>query len=117
MSLNWLIKLFPRLKKREKQRPNWEEEIRDDVIQECSKYGGVVHIYVDSEAPEGNIYIKCPSIAIATAAMHGLNGRFFAGRQIMASFIPIAVYHQRFPESVHCVQLLRPLATIVPATS
>lgn len=79
------------------------------------KYGGLVHIFVDPDAPEGNIYVKCASIAIAAAAMTGLNGRFFAGRQIMAAFIPIATYHQRFPDSVHCTSVLRPSTTIVPA--
>lgn len=97
------------------QKPNWEEDIRDDVIQECTKYGGVVHIYVDPSAPEGNIYVKCPTIAIAMTTSQGLNGRYFAGRQIVASFIPIATYHQRFPESIHCTQLLKSSSTIVPA--
>lgn len=100
---------------REQTKENWEEEIRDDVIQECLKYGGVVHIYVDPEAPEGNIYVKCPTIAIAMAAMQGLNGRFFAGRQIIASFIPIANYHQRFPDSLHSTRVLSPNAPIIPA--
>lgn len=101
--------------KEEQTKENWEEEIQDDVIQECLKYGGVVHIYVDPEAPEGNIYVKCPTIAIAMAAMQGLNGRFFAGRQIIASFIPIANYHQRFPDSLHSTRVLSPNAPIIPA--
>ncbi len=64
---------------REQTKPNWVEEIREDVIEECSKYGGVVHIHIDQVSPQGNIFIKCPSIAIAMAAMAGLNGRYFAG--------------------------------------
>ena len=27
--------------------PNWDAEIREDVIEECNKHGGVSHIYVD----------------------------------------------------------------------
>jgi RNA-binding protein 39 len=27
--------------------PSWDMEIRDDVIDECSRHGGVLHIYVD----------------------------------------------------------------------
>ena len=27
--------------------PNWDWEIRDDVIDECNKQGGILHIYVD----------------------------------------------------------------------
>ena len=27
--------------------PQWENDIRDDVLEECSKYGVVIHIFVD----------------------------------------------------------------------
>ena len=43
--------------------PNWVNEIRDEVIDECNKYGGVVHIYVDEKSSDGNVYVKCASIA------------------------------------------------------
>ena len=43
--------------------PNWAEEIRDEVIEECNKFGGVVHIYVDEKSPDGNVYVKCATIA------------------------------------------------------
>ena len=45
------------------QNPNWAQEIRDEVIDECNKYGGVVHIYVDEKSSDGNVYVKCSSIA------------------------------------------------------
>lgn len=67
--------------KREKTKPNWVDEIREDVIDECAKYGGIVHIHVDEHAPDGNVYIKCPSIAIANAAMSGLHGRYFGSKK------------------------------------
>ncbi len=60
--------------------PGWETEIRDDVIEECNKYGGVLHIYVDKVAPQGNVYVKCPTIATAVSAVNALHGRWFAGR-------------------------------------
>lgn len=94
----------------ERSKEGWVDEIRDDVMEECSKYGGIVHIHVDQESPEGNIFIKCPTIAIATAAMASLNGRFFAGKMIRATYVPIAAYHQRFPESAYSTQLLAPVA-------
>lgn len=86
----------------------WVEDIKDDVITECSKYGGIVHIHVDTESPEGNIYIKCPDVAVATSAMAALNGRFFAGKVIKASYIPISAYHLKFPEAVYCIDILEP---------
>ena len=50
------------------------------MIEECSKYGGVLHISIDENAPEGCIYIKCQSVSVAMATMAGLNGRYFAGK-------------------------------------
>ena len=43
--------------------PSWDIEIKDDVIEECNKHGGVLHVYVDRASPQGNVYVKCPSIA------------------------------------------------------
>lgn len=65
--------------KREISKPNWEKEIEEDVTEECTKYGGIVHINIDKYSLEGNIYIKCPTITIAMAAVASLNGRYFAG--------------------------------------
>lgn len=45
-----------------KNSSRWVEEIRDDVIAECQRFGGVVHIYVDEKSKEGNVYVKCPTI-------------------------------------------------------
>ncbi|KAF7644472.1 hypothetical protein LDENG_00221470 [Lucifuga dentata] len=59
--------------------PGWELDIQHDVIEECNKHGGVVHIYVDKNSTEGNVYVKCPSIPAAMAAVNALHGRYFAG--------------------------------------
>ncbi|XP_013401087.1 RNA-binding protein 39-like [Lingula anatina] len=59
--------------------PSWDQEIKDDVIEECNKHGGVIHIYVDKASPQGNVYVKCPSIAAAVASVNALHGRWFAG--------------------------------------
>lgn len=32
--------------------PSWAVEIQDDVIEECNKHGGVVHIYVDKNSTQ-----------------------------------------------------------------
>ena len=50
--------------------PGWDQEIRDDVIEECNKYGGVLHIYVDKVAPQGNVYVKCPTVSTAVSAVN-----------------------------------------------
>ena len=63
--------------------PTWETEIRDDVIEECNKHGGVLHIYVDKGSPQGNVYVKCPSISAAVASVNALHGRWFAGNTLV----------------------------------
>ncbi|XP_045931372.1 RNA-binding protein 39-like isoform X4 [Micropterus dolomieu] len=86
----------------------WETEIQHDVIEECNKHGGVVHIYVDRNSAEGNVYVKCPSIPAAMAAVNALHGRFFAGKMITAAYVPLPTYHNLFPESATATQLLAP---------
>uniref|UniRef100_A0A669BT30 RNA binding motif protein 39a n=1 Tax=Oreochromis niloticus TaxID=8128 RepID=A0A669BT30_ORENI len=88
--------------------PGWELDIQHDVIEECNKHGGVVHIYVDKKSTEGNVYVKCPSIPAAMAAVNALHGRFFAGKMITAAYVPLPTYHNLFPESVTATQLLAP---------
>lgn len=43
-------------------------------------FKGVVHIYVDKASPQGNVYVKCPTVAIAYKSVVALHGRWFAGK-------------------------------------
>ncbi|XP_067096185.1 RNA-binding protein 39b isoform X3 [Osmerus mordax] len=88
--------------------PGWDIEIQDDVIEECNKHGGIVHIYVDKNSPQGNVYVKCPTIPTAMAAVNALHGRWFAGKMITAAYVPLPTYHNLFPDSVTVTQLLMP---------
>uniref|UniRef100_A0A7N6AXR8 RRM domain-containing protein n=1 Tax=Anabas testudineus TaxID=64144 RepID=A0A7N6AXR8_ANATE len=88
--------------------PNWATEIQDDVIEECNKHGGIVHIYVDKNSAQGNVYVKCPSIPAAMATVNALHGRWFAGKMITAAYVPLPTYHNLFPDSVTAKQLLMP---------
>uniref|UniRef100_A0A0K8T8Z7 RRM domain-containing protein n=2 Tax=Lygus hesperus TaxID=30085 RepID=A0A0K8T8Z7_LYGHE len=87
--------------------PSWDVEIRDDVIEECNKHGGVLHVYVD-KASAGNVYVKCPTITTAVAAVNSLHGRWFAGRVITAAYVPLINYHSLFPDTMTNTQLLAP---------
>ncbi|KAK5645748.1 hypothetical protein RI129_004212 [Pyrocoelia pectoralis] len=87
---------------------SWDTEIRDDVIEECNKHGGVLHVYVDKGSPQGNVYVKCPSIATAVASVNSLHGRWFAGRVITAAYVPLLNYHSLFPDAMSAAQLLLP---------
>lgn len=79
--------------------PTWDIEIRDDVIEECKKHGGVLHVYVD-QTSQGNVYVKCPNTATAVLAVNALHGRWFAGRIITAAYVPLANYHSLFPDAL-----------------
>ncbi|EAT43555.1 AAEL005046-PA [Aedes aegypti] len=87
--------------------PTWDTEIEDDVIEECNKHGGVLHVYVDKENPAGNVYVKCPSIATAVLAVNALHGRWFAGRIITAAYVPLVNYHTLFPDSAAATAMLK----------
>lgn len=89
-------------------RSNWDQEIRDDVIDECNKHGGVLHLYVDKASPQGNVYVKCPTIAAAVASVNALHGRYFGGKMITAAYVPLPNYHSLFPEANRANQLLLP---------
>ncbi|XP_059615280.1 RNA-binding protein 39 [Phlebotomus argentipes] len=88
--------------------PAWSQEIQDDVIEEANKHGGCYHVFVDKLSPQGNVYVKCPSIATAVLAVNSLHGRWFAGRAITAAYVPLLNYHTLFPDSVTASVLLMP---------
>ncbi|CAM4714740.1 unnamed protein product [Leuciscus chuanchicus] len=89
--------------------PGWDMEIQDDVIEECKKHGGVVHIYVDKNSAEGNVYVKCPTIPVAMSVVSALHGRWFAGKMITAAYVPLPTYHNLFPDAATATELLRPM--------
>ncbi|VDM95007.1 unnamed protein product [Thelazia callipaeda] len=78
----------------------WAEEVRDDVIEECAKNGGILHIFVDKASPNGNVYVKCPSVSAAFKSVNALHGRWFSGKVITANYVPVASYSQLFPDSL-----------------
>ena len=88
-----LSNMFDPINERE---PAWDQEIRDDVVEECNKHGGVVHIYVDKASPQGNVYVKCPNIACAVAAVNALHGRWFAGKYPVLLLLVIIALHSYF---------------------
>ncbi|XP_032569991.1 RNA-binding protein 39 isoform X2 [Drosophila sechellia] len=86
--------------------PTWDVEIRDDVLEECAKHGGVLHIHVDTISHTGTVYVKCPSTTTAVLAVNALHGRWFAGRVITAAYLPVINYHTMFPDSINAVDLV-----------
>lgn len=74
--------------------PNWDLEIKEDVVEECSKYGKVELCVVEKSRSGGFVYMQFASIDAASKAIAGLNGRFFAGNMLTVSFLTAAQFIQ-----------------------
>ncbi|KAL0736223.1 hypothetical protein Bca4012_012433 [Brassica carinata] len=73
---------------------DFDEEIKDDVGQECSKYGQVNHIYVDKKSA-GFVYLRFESVQAAAAAQRAMHMRWFAQKMISATFMPPSEYEAK----------------------
>ncbi|KAB2602381.1 RNA-binding protein 39-like [Pyrus ussuriensis x Pyrus communis] len=78
--------------------PDFDLDIKDDVQEECSKYGKLKHIYVDKNTA-GHVYLRFETIEAALNARHVLHGRWFAGKMIEATFMLPQTYEAKFPDS------------------
>ena len=53
----------------------WDQEIRDDVIEECNKYGGVLQLYVDmKESSSYSLIMEQKSIPKINMERHLFTG-------------------------------------------
>ncbi|XP_028765957.1 RNA-binding protein 39 isoform X2 [Neltuma alba] len=78
--------------------PDFDIDIKEDVEEECSKFGRVKHIYVDKSA--GFVYLRFESVEAASAAQRAMHMRWFARRLISAIFMEPGLYGARFkPEA------------------
>ncbi|KAI3451045.1 hypothetical protein Pfo_007710 [Paulownia fortunei] len=75
--------------------PEFDMDIRDDVQEECSKYGRVKHIYVDKNSA-GYVYLKFESMEAAARAQQAMHKRWFARRLISAIFLQPYEYDAKF---------------------
>jgi len=82
---------------RERGGAKWETSLRDDIITECNQFGGVLHIYVDRDSEQGNVYIKCPAVATAISAVNALHGRFYAGQCDQLSYVCFSCLYYLMP--------------------
>lgn len=75
---------------------NWENDIKEDVMEECSKYGKVNHVHIENKIPGGFVYLRFAAVEAASEAARNLNGRFFAGKMITVSYVNPAEYQAKF---------------------
>ena len=76
--------------------PGWELDIKEDVSEECGKFGPVEHCFVESRKNGGFVFIKMSTTEASLKAAENLNGRYFAGRLIALAYIDPAQYHSMF---------------------
>lgn len=76
----------------EEEGDDWDEGIKEDVSEECSKYGVVEHCHVEKNKPGGIVFLKFNSINASFQAAGSLNGRFFGGRMLTVTFLDPALF-------------------------
>jgi len=67
--------------------PDFFIDVKEDVKEECEKSGPVHQVWVDQKSSTGQVWVKFATVIAAQAARTSLNGRWFAGQQIMAEFV------------------------------
>ncbi|GFY94568.1 splicing factor, CC1-like protein [Actinidia rufa] len=66
--------------------PDFDLDIKEDVQDECSKFGSLKHIYVEKNS-DGFVYLRFENTQAAISAQRALHGRWFAGKMITATFM------------------------------
>ncbi|ONK64328.1 uncharacterized protein A4U43_C07F24540 [Asparagus officinalis] len=75
--------------------PDFDLDIKEDVQEECQKFGKVKHIFVDKYSA-GHVYLRFESTNSAMEAQRALHGRWFAGKMITATFMLPQSYEAKF---------------------
>ena len=76
--------------------------MREDMEAECNeKYGKVKHIGIALNSDEGEVYIKFADKQGGLNAIRGLNGRYFGGRVLSATYVADAFYNSNFPKAAN----------------
>ncbi|XP_075521023.1 uncharacterized protein LOC142554219 isoform X2 [Primulina tabacum] len=81
-----------------KAETNFDLDVKEDVQDECSKFGKLKHIYVDKNSA-GCVFLRFENTPSSTAAQRALHGRWFAGKMITASFMVPHDYEAKFPDN------------------
>jgi splicing factor U2AF subunit len=73
------------------------EDFYEEVFNELAKYGEIDEVVVADNIGDhmiGNVYIKYQSEDQANQAMNGLNGRYYAGKVILAEYSPVSDFKE-----------------------
>jgi len=82
----------------QKQGPGWVVTVKEEILRRCLD-AQVLHIAVDTESPEGTVYIKTMSPEDAGKVFRCLHGQWYRGQLVTAKYLRLERYHERFPDS------------------
>ena len=91
-----LINMFVAEEEASKNGEKWEIDLLEEVKEECSAYGKVLHASCDKA--ESRIYLCFEKVEGANEAIQALNGRHFDGRVVQAIQFPLEMYVTKFPD-------------------
>merc|ERR550517_982089 len=77
--------------------PDFDLDIREDVMEEVQKYGPLQHIYVDKTSQDGQVFLRFRDVGGGQNTFQALNNRWFGQNQIVAQYIPEDTYIAQFP--------------------
>lgn len=59
-------------------------DLRDEIREECEKYGTVTNLVLYDKEPDGVVTLRYDTTSAAEAAVRALQGRYFDGRRLEA---------------------------------
>jgi RNA-binding protein 23/39 len=65
----------------------WEDDLREEFIEECGKYGTIVNVIVVSREAGGKIYTSFSDVTGAQTCARSLAGRWFDRRQLRVEYV------------------------------
>jgi RNA-binding protein 23/39 len=96
-----LINMFVAEEEASKNGEKWEIDLLEEVKEECSAYGKVLHASCDKA--ESRIYLCFEKVEGANEAIQALNGRHFDGRVVQAIQFPLEMYVKKFPDILNVI--------------
>lgn len=73
--------------KDEETEATWVEDIKNDVKDECLKFGPVDKVVVHSKSDKGHVYVSYHSLSNAQNAHASLSGRWFGKKRIVVNYL------------------------------
>jgi len=81
-----LLHMFDQQEAWDTNQPNFFDELKEEVVRECEKFGGVKNIKVFERNPMGVVAVKFLLHPAALRCIDKMNGRFFGGKKLEAFF-------------------------------